>query len=219
MTPPPIRLLNNHLPIIPLPMHKQQQKARDGKEDAIHDAKRKARLQHRTMLVCVQMERRLPGNTIIVDGDGEIAVGGEVGAVRIAYVTELVNASDEGADEAEVDEGDEEGRVPRRFAAEDGRDGPGGSEDGDDEENEDRVGGEQVLAFELVDEVGLLNEFEYALVSIGAPLESRRLTSMPNVGIRVMISRKRQKLNSKPPIILTVLISCSPDRWLSGPQV
>lgn len=64
-----------------------------------------------------------------------MAVCGEVCTVGVGDVTELVDAGDKGPDEAEVDEGDEDGGVAGGFAAEDGYDGPGGGEDGDDEED------------------------------------------------------------------------------------
>lgn len=117
-------------------MHEQQQKGGDGEEDAIHDAKSEARFSHRTFLVGVQAQgRRIATDAIVVDGDGETAVGGEIGAVGVGDVTELVDAGDEGADETKVDEGDKYGGVASGFAAEDGEYGPSGSEDGDDEEN------------------------------------------------------------------------------------
>lgn len=117
-------------------MHKQQQKGGDGEEDAIHDAKREARFPHRTFLIGVQTQGRCTAaDAIVVDGDGETAVGGEIRAVGIGDVAKLVDAGDEGADETEVDEGDEHGGVAGGFAAENGEYGPSGSEYGDDEED------------------------------------------------------------------------------------
>jgi len=57
---------------------------------------------------------------------------------------ELVDASDEGAHEAEIDEGDEQGVGFRAVVGEECGDGPGGAEHGDNEEDEDVVGGEGV---------------------------------------------------------------------------
>lgn len=64
-----------------------------------------------------------------------MVIGGEVAAARIGDVAKFVDAGDEGADEAEVDEGDEDGGVAGGSAAENGEDSPGGCEDGDDEED------------------------------------------------------------------------------------
>ena len=55
MTSPPVRLLNRHLPLVlPRPMHKQQQKRRDGEEDAVHNAECKASFPHRAFFVGVR---------------------------------------------------------------------------------------------------------------------------------------------------------------------
>lgn len=207
MAPPPITLFHHHLLIIPLPVHEEQQKARDRKEDAIHDSKRKARLQHRAILVRIQMERRIAVDAIIIDREGEVVVVGKMGAIGLRNVAEFVDASDEGADEAEIDEGDEEGGVAGGFAAKDRGDGPGGGEDGDDEEDEDIIWCEEVLLLELMDKKCLLERQN----TVSDRLHRSRHTSMPRVGIRVMISRKRQKVNSKPPIILTVMGLSSAD--------
>lgn len=139
MAPPPISLLNHHLLLFPLPTHEQQQEARNSKEDAVHDPERKARLQHRAILIRVQAEWRISADAIVVDGEREVAVVFESGAVGSGDVAQFVDAGDEGANEAEVDEGDEEGGVTGGFAAEDGGDGPGGGEDGNDEEDSERT--------------------------------------------------------------------------------
>lgn len=127
MTPSPIALLGYDLPIIlPRAMHKQQQKGRNGKEDAIHDPECKARFAHRAFLVGIQTQGRcITADAIVVDGDGEAAVGGEVGAVCVGNVAKFVDAGNEGADEAEVDEGDEHGGIAGRLAPDYGEDGPG----------------------------------------------------------------------------------------------
>ncbi|KAL8642703.1 MAG: hypothetical protein Q9228_000633 [Teloschistes exilis] len=135
MAPPPIGLLHHHFPVIPIPMHEQQQKRRDGEEDAIHDAKRKARLQHGAILVDVEVEGRGAADAIVVDGEGEAAVGGEVGTTGVRDAAEFVDSGDKGPDEAEIDEGGEEGGFASGFAAEHGRDSPCGGQDRDDEED------------------------------------------------------------------------------------
>jgi len=76
--------------------------------------------------------------------DAEIDLVGiascDVRAVLVGYAAQLVDPCDQGADETEVDEGDEEGVVFRAVVGEEGADCPGGREHGDDEEDED-VGG------------------------------------------------------------------------------
>ena len=135
MAPPPVRLCNLRLPSIPASVHEKQQNARYEKEDAIHYAKCKARLQHRAILIGIEMEGRISADAIIIDGHGEVTVCGEACAVCVGDVAKFVDAGDEGADEAEVDEGDEDGGIAGGFATENGYDGPGGGQDGDDEEN------------------------------------------------------------------------------------
>ena len=113
VAPPPVRFLGHDLPVVlPLPMHEEQQKGGDGEENAIHDAKREAGFPHRTFLVGVQAHGGgIAADAVVVDGDGESTIGGEIGAVGVGDVAELVDAGDEGADETEVDEGDEDGGV------------------------------------------------------------------------------------------------------------
>ncbi len=67
---------------------------------------------------------------------------------------QLVDAGDEGADEAEVNEGDEEGVGARAVVGEQRGDGPGGAEDRDDEQDQDVVRGESVGFRVDVDEPG-----------------------------------------------------------------
>lgn len=66
---------------------------------------------------------------------------------------------------------------------------------------QDGIGCQKVLALELMDEVGLYEG--QAAPSFMSEVSER--TNMPSVGIKVMISRKRQKENNKPPIILKML--------------
>lgn len=120
-------------------MHEQQKETCNGKEDAIHDPERKARLQHGAVLVRVEMKRRRSANPIVIDGEGKVTVGGKVCAVRLGNVAEFVDTSNECADKCEVDERDEDGRITSRFTAEDGDDGPRCGKDGDDEEDEDGI--------------------------------------------------------------------------------
>lgn len=52
-------LFHHHISF--LSVHEQQQDACDEKEDAVHDAERKARLQHRACLIDIDSERRVGG--------------------------------------------------------------------------------------------------------------------------------------------------------------
>jgi len=72
----------------------------------------------------------------------------------VADAAQGPDGADEGADEGEVDEGDEEAVGARAVVREEGGDGPGAGEDGDDEEDEDGVWGEGVGGYVDVDEVG-----------------------------------------------------------------
>lgn len=68
--------------------------------------------------------------------------------------TQLVGAGDEGADEAQVDEGDEESVRFRAVVGEEREDGPGSGEDRDDEEDEDVVGCQGIVGGVNVDKPG-----------------------------------------------------------------
>src|ERR1700728_2829974 len=85
---------------------KRGEQARDEKEDAIHDAKGKTRLEHGTCLV----NRHAKGIDVRLaeDAEGEgIALGRDAGAGVAGDAAQVPDAGDEGADEAQVDEGDE----------------------------------------------------------------------------------------------------------------
>jgi len=125
------------LPPTPTTIHKRQQ-ARKSKENTIHNPKRKTSLQHRTLFICCEMkgiDRYGAEDT----RDLVLGVGGDVCAVLTRDAAQFVDASDEGADEAEVDEGYEQRVVFGAVVGEEGADCPGRSEDGDDEEDEDVV--------------------------------------------------------------------------------
>lgn len=64
MAPSPRITLPRHRDLFLIPMHKQKQKARNSKEDTIHDSERKARLQHITRFVCTCIERLIPTDAI-----------------------------------------------------------------------------------------------------------------------------------------------------------
>ena len=54
MAPPPISLLNHNLLLLPL--HEHQPERRNREQDDIDDAKRKGRLEHRTLLIHIEIE-------------------------------------------------------------------------------------------------------------------------------------------------------------------
>lgn len=140
-----------------------QENGQDGskeEEENIHDAKRPRGLEHGAVLVDIGRE---PGAGLlaIVPERADLDVDGcglEVGAAGAVDGAEFVDGSDEGADEAEVDKGDEEGGATGRAETEEGAEGPGAGEDGDDEENEDRGRRELVVGLEAIDEPGLVGK-------------------------------------------------------------
>jgi hypothetical protein len=143
VTAPPYYLLP-YDDIALMPVHEQRQDERDEEEDRVHDSKRPRRLEHRTVLVDVYRPSRTAADSKVAERS-ECDVDGRRGEVRaggVADAAELVVCCDEGADEAEVDEGDEERGAAGRAEADEGHDGPGAGEDGDDEEDEDVGWGE-----------------------------------------------------------------------------
>lgn len=95
-------------------------------EDAVHDAECKAGLEHGAVLVHIQAPWVVAVATDVTQ-DTQVEVetaGGKVGAIRIGNAAQEVDASDEAANEAQVDKGDEETRVPRPAVSKECRDGP-----------------------------------------------------------------------------------------------
>lgn len=131
------RLLVHHIAMVPV--QEETQAEGEEEEDAVHDSERKGRLEHRACLVDVQRQVRAGVVAIITKGperDVE-AAGGEVGAILVADATELVDGGDEGTNEAEINDGDKDGRAFGRAVADQGRESPCACEDGDDEHCED----------------------------------------------------------------------------------
>ncbi len=118
--PPATRILLRHDRLVPIPVEKQQNHTRDEEEYTIHDPERETRLQHCAILVHIPREGRVRGYAVRASADVESAVAGDVAAVGAGYTPELVDAGDEGADEAEVDEGDEDCGGAGGFVAEEG---------------------------------------------------------------------------------------------------
>lgn len=115
------------LPVLSPSTDTQRQNTRNKEEDAIHNPKRKARLQHCTLFV----GREINAIQTRVPEDPKIDLVGIPGcyarAVLFCDTAELVDACDEGPDETEVDEADEEGIVLRAVVGKKGCDGPGGA--------------------------------------------------------------------------------------------
>jgi hypothetical protein len=74
-----------------------------------------------------------------------VGVRADMCAAVLGYSAKFVDTSDKCADEAEIDEGDEEGVGAGAVVGEECCDGPHGAEDGDDEQDEDVVGSEEVI--------------------------------------------------------------------------
>ncbi|TAQ88456.1 hypothetical protein B7494_g3229 [Chlorociboria aeruginascens] len=162
-TPPPMPVASNmrlsHIrsllfpPILP-PAHTARQQARDGKEHAIHNAKGKTRLLHSAFFLHRDADA-VDTHAACGAADAEdLRPRGYGRAVLRCDSSELVDACDQCADEAEVNEGYEEGVGARAVVGEQCCNCPYAGEDADDEEDEDVVGGEQVLRGVDVHEVG-----------------------------------------------------------------
>lgn len=150
-----VRLPNiSLLPALLLVAMEERHHACNEEEYAVHDPKREARLQHRALLVGskVQRVRSDTAQYAKVDLVGVARCHGR--AVLVRYAAQLVYTCDQGADEAEIDEGDEAGVGFRAVVGEEGADCPGAGKDGDDEEDEDVGWCEGIVTGVDVDEVG-----------------------------------------------------------------
>ena len=132
MTSPPIGLLDHHLLLLPL--HEEQPESRDGKEDGIHDAECKRGFQHGTLLIDVKIKPIVAAHSAGPECDIEIAVITEVRAIGVGDAAKVIDAGDQSANEAYVDETDEMGGPTGRFATEEGQEAPCYGKGGDDEE-------------------------------------------------------------------------------------
>jgi hypothetical protein len=144
--------------------------------DGVHDAQDPRGLEHGAVLV--QVERPLgPAVPAIVTERAQVDVDGaegEVGAVGVVDAAELVDAGDEGAHEAQVDEGDEEGRAAGRAEADERHEGPCEGQHRDDEEDEDEGGCQLVVLVEAVNEPCLRCAVVSVLVMPWARRDGRR---------------------------------------------
>lgn len=122
---------------------------RDGKEDGVHNGKGPRCLEHGARLADGP---RVARDADVVDVVVPDAVDGRVLAVGVLDLAQVDDAGDEAAEEAQVDKGDEHAVVGGSRVVEQREEGPGERENGDDEEHEDVVGGEDVCVVELFDE-------------------------------------------------------------------
>lgn len=120
----------------------------DGEEDGVHDGKRPGGLEHGARLLNLP---RVSRDAHVVDVIVPDAVDGRVLAVGVLDLTQVVDAGDEGAEKAEVDKGHEHAVVRRSRVVEQREESPAQCEDGDDEEDQDVVGREDVCVVELFD--------------------------------------------------------------------
>ena len=111
VTPPPSSHLGLVLhPIIILgPVHEAQDEECDEEEYAVHDAERETRLLHRAVFFDGGRETVRSRDPIASYRQICRAAGTDAGTVGAGDAAEFVHARDEGADEAEVDKGNEEG--------------------------------------------------------------------------------------------------------------
>ena len=132
MTPPPVGLLHYHLLLLPL--HKDQPESRNGKEDGIHDAECPRGFEHGTLFIDVEIKPVIAAHSIGPQSDRKIAIIAEVRAIGVGDVAKVIDAGDQGANEAYVDERDEVGGPTGGFATEEGQSTPCYCKGGDDEE-------------------------------------------------------------------------------------
>ena len=114
MAPPPpihLRLVPHIVSIVTIlgPVHEEQDEECDEEEYAVHDAEREARFLHRALLFDAGRDATRSGDAIGSHAQVYWAVVTDAGAVGVGDAAEFVDAGYEGADEAEVDEGDKEG--------------------------------------------------------------------------------------------------------------
>ena len=138
------------------PVHADCDERSDWEDDAVDDAERKARLEHRASLVGSQCWISVRHCEAVGIGRArEAAIDND--AVLICDSAQLVDTGDGCAHEAEIEEADEEAVSAYGWDSENGEKGVCDSEYGDDKEDEN-VGWRELVRVDVhVHEVGLLN--------------------------------------------------------------
>ena len=104
--------LLDHNVLLLASMHEQQQEGRSEEKYSIHNAKRKARLEHCTCFVDAGSKGRVTAEPIRSERDAKIVVDSKVGAIGRGNTTEFIDTRYERSDEAKIDESDEVCGVP-----------------------------------------------------------------------------------------------------------
>ena len=126
----------------------------DEEEDAVHDAEGKAGLEHRTGLVDRDIHAVDRGGTEDAKADIKRVAPRQVCAVGVGDESQVVYCSDEGTDEAQVDECDKLRIATASVVAEEGEDRPGKSKHRDDEDDQNVVGRQEIVIDIAVHEPG-----------------------------------------------------------------
>jgi hypothetical protein len=153
-----VRLLNhNSISLLSSPNNQRQETCK-GEENAIHNAKRKACFQHCAALIGSDVDSINGGTSQGPEVQSVRGSRGHIGAVGVRDMAELIDAGDEGANEAKIDEGDEECIVVGAVVREECCDGPDSSEDRHNEEYQDEIWCQLVCLGVDVYEVGQHSE-------------------------------------------------------------
>lgn len=125
----------------------------EAEHEAVHDAERKARLEHVARLAVAPVVAEA-GDLVAADKVGPVFARVGVVALRQADGRDEVGRGNEGAEDQSVDEAHEQGVVRGSVVREERKHGPCQRNHRHDEHDEDRVGRECVVADKDVDEPG-----------------------------------------------------------------
>lgn len=122
-----------------------------------------------------------------------------IAVICIVDAAEEVDTGNECADEAEVDESNEEGRSPCGSQANQRRQSPCSRKNRHDEQDEDGCWSQQVIVVVSVNEPCL------RLLANVPVVHRKRPTNMPMIGIRVTSWKMRHEAKRKPPSIVAAI--------------
>lgn len=211
-------LLNNDL--ARTSVDEKRPESSPAEEDNLHNSHGETSLQHGASLVKLVF-RTIDSSTVLAKGaqgnPDRVGAALPVSTVGLGDETELVNSSDEGAEEEQIHEGDEDCRALGRTVSDQSVQTPEDGEDADDEHDQDVGRGEDVCLEIAMDEVGL-KESELAVIlglergcaGARAPAQTqvagciRRHTRMPMMGIRKTISTRRLKIKKTLPNMFAI---------------